>query len=448
MITLCIGIHLFARNSKPSGRQDVAVPSVKEKEITATPVATAPSQLSFVIDSLCIVSDPAHVLDSFYGGLDSLRTGCDTVITIVHIGDSHIQAGYYSGYTMRLLQQTFGNAGRGWIAPFKITRTNEPNDYFITTLIKEWTIGRCIQSSPRCPVGPGGIGIQTPAPFVNFDITIAPHNGAGYSFNQVVVYRGEKSMPMLPAGQLRDSTKVIAGERLPSVLKMIADTIRIERLTDTLNLQSTRRQSGTDLLLPANSFENLYYGFSLTNGNPGILYHSIGVNGSMFVNYTNDRYVRQLALLRPSLIIISLGTNESFGRHFATHTFATQVEAFLSLVKKYLPHTAVLFTTPPECYKRVVINKQRRYVRNENTERVAQAIVRVAEKEGVAYWNLFAATGGRKSSENWFNGKWMGRDRIHFNKEGYQEQGALLFNALVNLKKKNEAEKEYGRTME
>lgn len=400
--------------------------------------ALTPSALPFAIDSLCVVSDPGHALDAFYAGLDSLSAGCDTVITIVHLGDSHIQAGHYSGRTMRLLQQEFGNAGRGWITPLKISRTNEPDDYFITSLIREWTTGRCIQASPRAPIGPGGIGIRTSAPFVNFDLSIAPNNGAGYAFNRVIVYRGDKSMPLLPAGKLRDSTETASGKPLPGDPGMIADTIRINLAVDTLQLQSTRRQPGTDALLDASSFENVYYGFSLTNGKPGILYHSIGVNGSMFVNYTNDRYVRRLAALRPSLLIISLGTNESFGRRFGENEFAGQVEAFLALVRKYLPHTAILLTTPPECYRRVTVNKQRRYVRNENTERVAQAILRVARKEGAACWDLFAATGGRQSSAKWFEGKWMGRDRIHFRKEGYEEQGLLLYNALINLKQQPE----------
>ncbi|MDR1258887.1 MAG: GDSL-type esterase/lipase family protein [Tannerellaceae bacterium] len=422
-------LFICARDGRP-----VAPPA---RDITPAPLYadTVRSGLPFAIDSLCIVSDPAHSLDPFFDALDRLSNGTDTVISIVHLGDSHIQAGHYSGRTMRLLQQRYGNAGRGWIAPFKITRTNEPDDYFITTLIREWTSGRCTQSTPRCPVGPGGIGIRTPATFVNFDIYIAPNNGAGYAFDQVVVYRGERSMPIRPAGRSRDLADVYDGEEMPPALKMITDTIRMTSPADTLCLQSTRRREGTDLLLPADSFDNLYYGFNLTNGQPGLLYHSIGVNGSMFVNYTNPRYIRMLeATFHPSLLIVSLGTNESFGRRFRANEFEKQVRDFLSLVRKYMPNTAILFTTPPECYKRVVVNRQRRYVRNENTEHVSETILRVAGDEGLACWDLFAATGGRKSAENWFQGKWMGRDRIHFTREGYEEQGVLLFKAISNLK--------------
>ncbi|MDR1357080.1 MAG: GDSL-type esterase/lipase family protein [Tannerellaceae bacterium] len=428
LVALLISIRLLASGSA----QDVQPAPGKARELNDT----LRSKLTFVVDSLCIVSDPEASLNPFFNALDLLNAGADTVISILHLGDSHIQAGHYSGRTMRLMHQSFGNAGRGWIAPFKITRSNEPDDYFITTLIREWTAGRAIQHPPRSPIGPGGIGIKTPATFVNFDISITPINGAGYGFNQVIVYRGDKSMPMLPSGKSRDVAQVYDDSRnLPAAFKMLADTIRFGILSDTLSLQSTRRQQGTDLLLPASSFDNLYYGFSLSNGQPGVLYHSVGVNGSMFVSYTDERYVAMLAeTFHPSLLIISLGTNESFGRRFTANEFRGQVEDFLSLIRKRLPQTAILLTTPPECYKRVVVNKQRRYVRNENTERVARTLMQIAADEGIACWDLFSATGGRASSTNWFNGKWMGRDRIHFNKEGYEEQGLLLFKALINLK--------------
>lgn len=437
IIALFIGIELFARNNK----QEIGSTAGKELADTIPVLVPKPtvvsdtlrSGLSFAIDSLCIVSDPKRSLDPFFAELDLLNAGKDTVITIVHLGDSHVQAGFFTGRMMRLMQNQFGNAGRGWIAPFKITRTNEPADYFITSVVKEWESGKVIQKEKKCPVGPGGIGIRTESPFVNFDVIITPNNGAGYGFNQVVQYRGEKSMPMLPGGTIKDSVDIRRSETelLPGI---VADTFNIAFLTDSLELQSTRRKPGTDTLLPAEDFSNLYYGFSLTNGNSGVLYHSVGVNGAMFVNYTDADYVRQLALLKPSLLIISLGTNESFGRRFTIEEFTGQIEDFLYLVKKYMPETTLLLTTPAECYKRVWVNKRRTYVRNNFTEKAAEAIVKLADRKGLACWDMFAATGGRGSSKKWFDNKLMGRDRVHFNREGYYEQGTLLFKALVNLK--------------
>ena len=259
---------------------------------------------------------------------------------------------------------------------------------------------------------------------------ITPNNGAGYEFNEAILYRGEKSMPMLPAGALKDSVQTFRADTV-CVPGVLADTFRISCLTDTLQLQSTRRKEGTNTLRPASSFTNLYYGLTLKNGSRGILYHSIGVNGAMYVNYTDEAYIRQLALLKPSLLIISMGTNETFGRRFNTDEFSGQIEAFLALVKKELPNTAILLTTPPECYRRVRSGKQRTYVRNDNTERAARAIRNVAKKEEVACWDLFTTTGGKNSCRKWHSSRLMGRDRIHFTKEGYQEQGTLLFRAFM-----------------
>ena len=86
-----------------------------------------PSRIYSIGKEVDSIQSPSS-LQPFFAGLDSLRAGKDTVLTIVHLGDSHIQAGYYSGKVMRLLQAQFGNAGRGWIAPFKLSRTNEPDD--------------------------------------------------------------------------------------------------------------------------------------------------------------------------------------------------------------------------------------------------------------------------------------------------------------------------------
>ena len=331
---------------------------------------------------------------------------------------------------MRMFHQSFGNAGRGWIAPFKLTRTNEPDDYFIRSVVRNWVTGRCIQRTRKAPIGIGGIGIRSTSPSINFDIIMTPKNGAGYAFNEAILYRGEKSMPMLPAGALKDSVRTFRSDSI-GVPGLLADTFRITHRIDTLQLQSTRRKEGTDRLLPASSFDNVYYGFQLRNGEPGILYHSIGVNGAMYVNYTDEAYVRQLALLNPSLLIISMGTNETFGRRFSSTEFKGQIRAFLALVKKEMPRTAILLTTPPECYKRVWVNKKRTYTRNTNTERAARAIREVAREEGVACWDLFTTTGGKNSCRQWYRSRLMSRDRIHFKKEGYQEQGTLLFRALM-----------------
>ena len=103
---------------------------------------------------------------------------------------------------------------------------------FISSSVREWVTGRCIQANKKCPVGIGGIGIQSVSPSINLDVRIAPNNGAGYSFNQAILYRGEKAMPMLPAGSFKDSIQTSLAT-VPAVAGVLADTFRISHPVDT-----------------------------------------------------------------------------------------------------------------------------------------------------------------------------------------------------------------------
>ncbi|MCC8154164.1 MAG: GDSL-type esterase/lipase family protein [Tannerellaceae bacterium] len=394
---------------------------------------TLQSRLSFITDSLLSISDPQATLTDFATGLIRLKENKDTVLRIVHLGDSHIQAGFLSGRTMRLLHKEYGNAGRGWIAPLKLNKTNEPFDYFIHSNSKEWIAGRCVQTTKKCPVGLGGIGIETTNQALTFTVGVTPRNGAGYGFNEVLMYRYARALPMEPTGWLKNAVNV-SYDNCFTVSGVAVDTFRIACQADTLSLRSLRTVPNVPAL-PGMPERNLYYGFEMRNGEPGILYHSIGINGAMFVNYSDEKYLRQLILLKPDILIVSLGTNETFGRRFNEEEFTGQVRDFVQLVKHYLPDTPVLLTTPAECYKSVVVNKKKNYNRNQQTVIAARSIIKVAKENGLAYRDLFTATGGINSCENWYKGKWMGADRIHFNQQGYEEQGILLFKALNRLER-------------
>ena len=380
--------------------------------------------LPFINDSLCYIQDPTHSMSVFINELMNLLHGKDTVINIVHLGNSHIQAGSLSGSTMRLLQKSFGNAGRGWVAPFKLSKTNEPPDYFILSNVKEWISGRCIQLNPKCPWGIGGIGIQTKAKDVDFRLIIAPKNGEGYSFNKVLLYSDSHTLPLMPTGPGNEKITVSPWNNPSGSQTIRIDTFRMTNLTDTLFIKSMNAQNQS-------GHSNLYYGFNLLNGNPGILYHAIGVNGAHFSNYTNRDYISQLSLLKPSLLIISLGGNETHGRNFNKATFENQVHSLVRLVREEIPGTAILITTPAETFKSVYVNKKRQYVRNENIAKVADVISTYTAKEGLACWDLYTISGGENSCKNWYDAKMLVSDRIHFSRTGYEEQGLLLFKAIA-----------------
>ncbi len=81
------------------------------------------SKFSFVRQQADIIINDS-TLQTFFA---KLKSGQQTV-NIVHIGDSHIQGNMLTAEVRRLLQEKFGNAGRGLVFPYSLVRTSGSRD--------------------------------------------------------------------------------------------------------------------------------------------------------------------------------------------------------------------------------------------------------------------------------------------------------------------------------
>ena len=184
------------------------------------------------------------------------------------------------------------------------------------------------------------------------------------------------------------------------------------------------------------------------NDSSGIICHCIGINGATSQNFLDDENMTQIQQLHPDLIIISLGTNESFGKYDST-THYNMMDTLFSMIKNYCPEVPVLYTTPPGSFKPIYGRYRRgkriyrriiRVEENKNIEKVASTIVQFAANHHVACWDLFNIIGGEKyACKNWLSGNYFQRDKIHFISDGYALQGNLLYEAIMNeYNKKND----------
>lgn len=169
-------------------------------------------------------------------------------------------------------------------------------------------------------------------------------------------------------------------------------------------------------------------GLARETGRPGIVYHAIGINGATCLNFTNAMQVQEIASLKPDLIILSFGTNESHGRGYNVAVHIQQMDNLVKLLQEECPGAALLFTTPPGSYLRY----RRRTTINTRTPLVAQTIVEYAGRKGFACWDQYNIVGGRKRAcLNWVNTNYFRRDRVHYTEAGYRLQGNLLYEALI-----------------
>ena len=63
-------------------------------------------------------------------------------------------------------------------------------------------------------------------------------------------------------------------------------------------------------------------GFLLENDEPGIVYHSIGVNGASVPSYLScPNFERDLSLIRPDMVIFAIGINDAIPQNFSKNNF-------------------------------------------------------------------------------------------------------------------------------
>jgi lysophospholipase L1-like esterase len=167
------------------------------------------------------------------------------------------------------------------------------------------------------------------------------------------------------------------------------------------------------------------FGVLLENNHAGVEYHSIGVNGAKYEQYNKAEYFAdQTALLKPSLIIISLGTNESQASPSLDKFFLNHVDSLVTRLSRLNPKAKIILTTPQETFrKRVRPNPGSLIIRNE--------IIQYAVENGYAFWDCYSVMGGKGSANVWRKAALLRPDGVHLTIQGYEYQGDLFFNALM-----------------
>lgn len=142
----------------------------------------------FLHEELNSITNAEAGLSQFYAKLDELRQGKRSRVTIVHIGDSHIQADAFSGTLRKALQNEFGCAGRGLIFPYRVAGTNGPDD--VRSESNTAWESRRVARNGSLPIGASGITLRTTDPnfVLKLSLRDAQANGLDNRFNKVTLF--------------------------------------------------------------------------------------------------------------------------------------------------------------------------------------------------------------------------------------------------------------------
>lgn len=331
-------------------------------------------------------------------------------ISIVHIGDSHIQADFLSSTFRKSLQRYFKNAisGRGLIFPYETAKTNNPLNYKVETQGK-WEATRNVEPILKCELGITGIAVITEDNKANISINIA--DSLDYAAEQIMVFHSQENTCFLPQITTPKPIEKQVNKELGYTL------FKFEKPTDSIVLKVEK----TDTI--QNHF--ILQGINFISSQEGIIYHTCGVNGATFKSFLRcQNFSQHLSALQADWVIVSLGTNDVYVPYFNEKSFAQYIDQMIAKIKKVSPQAALLFTTPGDH-----LMQQRKI--NEHTLVAIKIIKQKAEEYQFAYWDLHKIMGGRGVIYAWFDAEMAHTDFLHYTKKGYQYQGELLFNAFL-----------------
>lgn len=342
-----------------------------------------------------------------WSGLRRLTANTDAdALRIVHIGDSHVQADMLTGCVRSLLQRRLGTTGRGLIVPLRLAGTNQPNGYNITSNTVFRT-EKLIKHPWEMLMGFTGISLIPTANEFDFTIT------ADELFEQVCVFY---------TGDVPSVTSVSAGGA-PLVYVTNYEAGYVEVYLP---------HPCDSVAIGFSSFgQTAICGMELISDQVGVAYNTIGNNGATYASYNQIAdFGQSVAMLEPALIILSLGTNDAFGR-VDDGTLCREVDTLVSELSKHNPMAEILIVTPAECQRRLR-RRSRSHTVNDNVASVCAVLRQYAHDNGVALYDWYEISGGNKSSQKWAKNGLLGRDRVHCTPKGYRLGGRMLYEALIN----------------
>lgn len=359
-------------------------------------------------------------------------------LSILNIGDSHIQADFGTGVTRDLLQYKLGNAGRGIITPLKMSGTNQPYDYVFSST-QPYTAVKLMKAPWRMTMGFTGTSVSPSTR--SSSITVGTRSDDDYDpFSSVTLFhKGQMKVTRVTDEKGADVMFHQHASRDYTYIKLGSPQTRVTIYYDNLG----------DLTL---------FGANLSGERPGVFYHAIGNNGATYDTYNRIGGIGPaIQPLHPDLVMISLGTNEAFGR-LDPARFRSSLDKLVSDVRSANPDAQILLVTPMECQrstvktvtKRVAVrSKKRKGKKRGNTYKTVKTKVRTSgvntnirpirdeilsygKENGIAVYDWYDVAGGQGASTTWVKNGLFSPDKIHHSAKGYRLEGRLTYDALMD----------------
>lgn len=343
-------------------------------------------------------------------------------VHILQIGDSHTAADAISNGLRVPLQARYGNGGRGVLAPgrpyqnyvtWNVTASQSPG-WSVTSWNAPGEVPLGLSGFTQTAHGAGEtVGLAADAPEQAFDrLTVCAVIGPGAG--TLTLRLGETVQSWSLDAPSRGAACRTIDSEAPAASASV--TTLDDRPVSLTSLAVFRRDGG------------------VTVSNLG----QIGAQLGNFAVSSDAVLATEFAAYRPDLILLAFGTNEAFDPRFTMAGYAQRLRAQIARLRRLAgPEVAIVLVAPPDAATRSAELAGPDCGDGWHTPpllvEIRDAQRALAGELRIAYWDWEYAMGGRCSARAWHAAGLMRDDHVHFNRDGGDRIGRMLFNDIFDV---------------
>jgi lysophospholipase L1-like esterase len=351
-------------------------------------------------------------------------------VRIVQFGDSHTAADVGTAVFRHLLQERFGDGGRGFVSigrPWKsyfaeMIRGGMAGDFEAArTTFKD---GRYLGDGRYGLLGIGVRSAQSGSrawaevrtPFTHAEIAYLEQPQGG-SFD--VFVDGAK------VGRVATQAKTIGSGFYPIDASDGPHQVELHTVGE-----GEVRILGMTLDLPR----------------AGVVVDELGINGAQIASLlraNEDHFVEQLRHRAPDLVVLAYGTNEALDPDLSDSDYERKMVDELQRVEKAVPDASCLLLGPPDLARRGEKGTSGPWKTWPRVPEIVAAQKRVAAAAKCAFYDQLEAMGGPGSMMTWVNeaDSRASSDHVHMRKNGYTQLGTSFATDVTHAYDEWRAEK-------
>ncbi len=164
----------------------------------------------------------------------------------------------------------------------------------------------------------------------------------------------------------------------------------------------------------------------------------MGINGATYVTFSSSEKIKEIVAFEPDLMIVSLGTNDSYSNRFSPNKMEFNMEVFFTMLEEECPNLPIILTTPPASYfrhrKRIRRRRYRTYYTyNKQTAKASRTLKYLARNKNYGLIDLYERYGSKKQTQVWLRQGQMRQDHVHYSAQVYNKFGKAIADALIKF---------------